>query len=116
MNKNIAVAVDKLDKMWKGHFGISPVYQIFNREGIFVEKRVNPHGAGNDDKHGHNHDDDQPIVIKQLLNDCSTFIGKRMGEESKLKLAQKLGIETILVKSDDPIVALNTFLNKGEKE
>ncbi|MBU0472852.1 MAG: hypothetical protein KKF62_01680 [Bacteroidetes bacterium] len=112
MNNYIAIGIDKTGKMWKGHFGISPVYKIYNSEGKFIEDRTNPHGVSNNGKHGHDHGDDQPIVIKELLYDCKTFIGKRMGEESKLKLAQKLGIETVLLKVDDPTEALNTFLKK----
>ncbi|MDA3861215.1 MAG: hypothetical protein PF445_08300 [Melioribacteraceae bacterium] len=98
--------------MWKGHFGISPIYKIYNREGEFIEERENPHGAGNGQNHDYGHGEDQPKVIKELLFDCSTFIGIRMGEESKLKLAKKLGIETVLYKTDDPIEALNTYLEK----
>lgn len=112
MSNNIAVGVGKTDMMWKGHFGISPIYKIYNREGKFIEERVNPHGAGHDHNHDHDHGDDQPKVIKELLHDCSTFIGKRMGEESKLKLAKKLGIETMLYKTNDPVEALNTYLGK----
>ena len=110
MSNNIAVGVGKTDKMWKGHFGISPIYKVYTREGEFIEDRTNPHGAGKG--HNHDHGDDQPKVIKDLLSDCTTFIGKQMGEESKLKLAKKLGIETVLYKIDDPIEALNTFLGK----
>ena len=108
MNNNIAVGVSKSDKMWKGHFGISPIYKVYSREGEFIEDRTNPHGAGNG--HNHDHSDDQPKIIKDLLNDCTTFIGKRMGEGSKLKLAEKLGIESVLVNVDDPIEALNTII------
>jgi predicted Fe-Mo cluster-binding NifX family protein len=109
MNNNIAVGVGETEMMWKGHFGISPIYKIYTREGKFIEERKNPHGAG----HDHDHGDDQPKVIKVLLHDCSTFIGKRMGEESKLKLAKKLGIETVLYKTNDPVEALNTYLGKA---
>ena len=108
MSNNIAVGVGKKDTMWKGHFGISPIYKIYNRNGEFIEERVNPHSA----EHNHDNGDGQPKVIKELLHDCSTFIGKRMGEESKLKLAKKLGIETVLYKTNDPVEALNTYLGK----
>ena len=112
MSNYIAVGVNKLDKVWKGHFGISPVYKIYNREGEFIEERENPQGAGNGHNHDHDHGDDQPIVIKELLNDCTTFVGKRMGEESKLKLAEKLGIETVLTENTEPQEVVKEILNK----
>lgn len=110
MNNNIAIGVSKANKIWKGHFGISPFFQVYDREGKLIETRINPHGAG--ENHKHNHDDSQPILIKEILKDCKTFIGKRMGEQSKLKLAQKLGIETVLYDLDEPTEALNTYLGK----
>ncbi len=106
---NIAVGVNKNDKIWPGHFGIAPHYKIYDREKTLVEKRINPHGAGVSD-HGHDHDDNQPIFIKEILHDCNVFIGKRMGEESKLKLAEKLGVTTILTKEPDPVKALEEYL------
>ena len=106
---NIAVAVNKNDKIWPGHFGISPYYNIYNKEKNLIEKRLNPHGAGVSD-HGHDHDDNQPKFIKEILHDCNIFIGKRMGEKSKLKLAEKLGITTVLTKEPDPVKALAEYL------
>ncbi|MEN8193262.1 MAG: NifB/NifX family molybdenum-iron cluster-binding protein [Bacteroidota bacterium] len=106
---NIAVAVNKNDKIWPGHFGISPHYNIYDRDKNLIEKRLNPHGAGNS-SHGHDHDDDQPKFIKEVLHDCNVFIGKRMGDKSKLMLAEKLGITTILTKQPDPEKALEEYL------
>jgi predicted Fe-Mo cluster-binding NifX family protein len=110
MSDHIAVGVNKLEKIWHGHFGISPYFVIYDRDGELIDKRINPHGAG--EKHKHNHNDDQPLLIKEILHDCTTFIGKRMGEGSKLKLAQKLGVETILTELDEPQEAVNTVLEK----
>lgn len=110
MNNNIAIGINKANTIWKGHFGISPFFQVYNRDGKLLETRINPHGSG--ENHKHSHDENQPLLIKEILNDCSTFIGKRMGEGSKLKLAQKLGVETVLYKIDNPIEALNTYLGK----
>lgn len=104
---NIAVAVNKNDKIWPGHFGIAPHYNIYSQEKILVEKRLNPHGAGNS---SHNHDDNQPKLIKEILHDCVVYIGKRMGEKSKLKLAEKLGVTTILTKETDPVEAIEEYL------
>lgn len=108
MSNNIAIGVTDSDKMWKGHFGIAPDYKIYTNEGKYVDTRKNPHGASHN--HQHSHGDKQPKVIKELLHDCSVFIGKRMGEESKLNLAQKLGITTILVDTNEPEEALNNYL------
>jgi predicted Fe-Mo cluster-binding NifX family protein len=110
MKNNIAIGVNKANNIWKGHFGISPFFQVYNRDGELIETRVNPHGSG--ENHKHSHDENQPLLIKEILSDCSTFIGKRMGEGSKLKLAQKLGIETILVETNDTTEALKSLLEK----
>ncbi|NOX65798.1 MAG: hypothetical protein GXO85_08355 [Chlorobi bacterium] len=106
---NIAVAVNKNTKLWPGHFGISPYYYIYDRDRNLIEKRINPHGAGHTN-HSHHDDDNQPKMIKEILNDCDVFIGKRMGEKSKQKLAEKLGVTTILTKETDPIKAIEEYL------
>ncbi len=106
---NIAVAVNKNDKIWPGHFGIAPHYNIYDLGKNFIEKRLNPHGVGISN-HGHDHDDKQPKLIKEILHDCNVFIGKRMGEKSKLKLAQKLGVKTILTKETDPVIVVDEYL------
>ncbi len=110
MNKYLAVGVNKVDKVWHGHFWISPYFQIYNREGEMIEKRINPHGAG----HGHRDDqvDNQPFLIKDILHDCTIFIGKKMGKASKQKLAQKLGIEAILTEATDPNEVVKNILTK----
>lgn len=105
---NIAVAVNKNDKLWPGHFGIAPYYNIYDRNKNLIEKRLNPHGAGHS-QHSHE-DNNQPKMIKETLNDCNVFIGKRMGEKSKLKLAEKLGVTTILTKETEPIKAIEEYL------
>ena len=111
MNNYIAVGVNKLDKIWHGHFGISPYFLIYNVDGEMIEKRINPHGAGQG--HKHEHGDDQPFLIKEILHDCKIFVGKQMGEGSKLKLAQKLGIETVLTESTEPQKVVNEILIKS---
>ncbi len=110
MNKKnyIAVAVNKNEKLWPGHFGIAPYYNIYDRDKNLVEKRINPHGSGHS-RHSHE-DDNQPKMIKEVLHDCDVFIGKRMGEKSKLKLAEKLGVTTILTKESDPLKALEEYI------
>jgi len=105
MKDNIAVAVNKNTKLWPGHFGIAPYYNIYDRNKNLIEKRLNPHGSN------HSHEDDnQPKMIKEILHDCNVFIGKRMGEKSKLKLAEKLGVTTILTKETDPVKAIEDYL------
>ena len=110
MSNYIAVGVNKADKIWKGHFGIAPYFQVYNQDSEMVEKRINPHGAGQG--HKHDHGDDQPFLIKEILHDCKIFVGKQMGEVSKLKLAQKLGIETVLTENTEPQEVVNEILKK----
>ena len=75
-----------------------------------IEKRINPHGVGHEGKHSH--DEEQPLLIKKILHDCRIFVGKRMGEGSKKKLSQKLGIETVLTKKIEPKEVVKEILNK----
>jgi len=103
--KYIAVGVGKDEKsIWVGHFGISPYYFIYDTEGNFLEKRVNPYSKGQ------HHDD--PNLIVNFLNDCKVFIAKRMGEESRKKLVQKLNIETFLTKMKSVDEAVKEYLKK----
>lgn len=112
MKKYIAVAINKGDKIWAGHFGIAPYFLIFNEEGEIVDKKTNPHGAGAG--HKHDHGDDQPILIKEILSECSIFVGKQMGEGSKKKLAKKLGIKTIITEKSDPQEIIKEILEKKQ--
>lgn len=107
MSEKIAVAVSEDETLWGGHFGMAPVYYIYDRQGQLLEKRPNPYGARRGEKHVH-HDDPQRIV--KLLSDCRTFVGKRMGEASKQKLAQNLGVETFLIRAETPEKALQAYL------
>lgn len=105
----IALGVDTEEKLWNGHFGMAPVYLIFDRAGNLLEKRDNPYGVKPGIKHEH-HDDPKRIVA--LLNDCSTFIARRMGEQSRRNLAEKMGIETVLTEEKEPKNALKVYLAK----
>ena len=109
----IAMATDGQDRMWGGHFGIAPVYYLYTLTGELVEKRPNPYGAGQGGKHQH-HDD--PRLIIDLLPECAVFIGRRMGEESKRKLAEKFGIRAILTSERTPEAALRAFLDASSSE
>lgn len=110
MGNLIAVGVNRLDKIWHGHFGVSPYFQIYNAVGEIVDKRINPHGIGHEGKHIY--DDDQHLLVKEILHDCKIFVGKRMGEGSQLKLSQKLGIETVLTEKSEPQEVVKEILNK----
>jgi predicted Fe-Mo cluster-binding NifX family protein len=110
MSNYIAVGVNKLDKVWYGHFGVSPYFQVYNGNGEMIEKRINPHGVGQEGKHTHG--DEQPLLIKEILQDCKIFVGKKMGKGSKLKLEKKLGIETILTENIEPQEVVKEFLDK----
>ena len=106
--KLIALSVNPEGKLWNGHFGMASFYYVYDREGILLEKRENPYSAKPGVKHEH-HDD--PNLIVAFLADCSTFIARRMGEESRQKLASKLGIETVLTKEKEPESALKEYLS-----
>ncbi len=106
--KYIAAGVGKDEKtIWVGHFGISPYYFIYDNEGNFIEKRVNPYSKGQ------HHDD--PNLIVNFLNDCKVFIAKRMGEESRRKLVENLNIETYLTKTKEVEKAIEEYLSQKHK-
>ncbi len=106
--KNIAVGVNKDEKtVWRGHFGISPFYFIYDDKGNFLEKRVNPYSKGQ------HHD--EPRLIVDFLSDCGVFIGKRMGDESRRKLAEVLKIETCLADTKGVQLAVKEYLSNNKK-
>ncbi len=105
MRKFIAVATQKDKKsLWRGHFGVSPIYSIFDEDGRLVEQRENPYAT--DGKH---HDD--PDLIVNFLSDVKTFIAKNMGQKSRERLINKLNIEGILVDEENIYDALNYYFN-----
>jgi predicted Fe-Mo cluster-binding NifX family protein len=111
MSNYIALSVDESGtKMWNGHFGMSPQFFIYDRQGNRVEVRENPHGFKRGEKHEH-HDDPQRIV--KLLADCKVFIARRMGEQSRRQLVRKMDIETVLTDETDPQAALKAYLAAG---
>ena len=103
----VAVAVDENGRMWGGHFGIAPVYAIYDREGRLREHRSNPYGARRGQKVTHH---DNPRLIVALLSDCSVFIGRRMGEGSRRHLAEHLGVIPVLTRAKDPQEAVQAWL------
>jgi predicted Fe-Mo cluster-binding NifX family protein len=107
MKNLIAVAVDKNGNVWKGHFGMSPFYLLFDDKGKQIEKKKNP--LAEENKH---HDD--PKLVVNLLNDCNVFIAKRMGDKSKKNLVEKLNVTPVITENENPLDALNDYLNKKE--
>jgi len=103
----IAIATDGDDHLWSGHFGMAPVFLLYSPAGDFIGQRPNPHGAGQGATHQH-HDD--PRLIIDLLPECAVFIGRRMGEDSKRKLAGKFGVEAVLSTAKTPAEALRAYL------
>ena len=98
----IAIAVDEDGKIWKGHFGSASYYLIYDEKKSFVEKRKNPYGAASE-MHSHH---DNPKLIIEFLSDCKIFVGKRMGQESRIKLREKFGILPFLTDISEPELAL----------
>ena len=109
----LAVAVDEQGRLWGGHFGIAPVYYIYDRQGNLREKRPNPYGVRRGEKHTH-HDDPKRIV--NLLSDCGVFIGKRMGETSRRRLAENLGVQPVLTRAQGPDEAVRAYLATAKGE
>ena len=107
----IAVAADKNGKIWKGHFGISPVYLLFDNNGNPVETKTNPFAAG---EKGHQHHDD-PKLIVNLLSDCGVFIAKRMGDQSKKNLVEKMNVIPFITEKENPSDAVKDYFEfKGK--
>ncbi len=102
----IAIAADDKNRMWGGHFGMAPRYFLYSPAGELIEKRPNPYGAGQSHEH---HDDPKRII--DLLPECAVFIGRRMGEESKRKLAERFGIDAVLTTEKTPEAALRAYLS-----
>ncbi len=105
MRKFIAISTQKDKKsLWKGHFGVSPLYSIFDENGNLIEQRENPY-IKNDNKH---HDD--PDLIVKFLSDVKTFIARNMGQKSRERLIKQLGIESILVNKENIYDAIQYYL------
>jgi len=106
-DKLIAIGVDENSQVWRGHFGMSPRFQLYDRSGNLAEERINPYGARGSEKHAHH---DNPKLIVDLLSDCDVFIANRMGDASKQKLVQGFGIEAVLTEEKEPKAALAAYL------
>ncbi len=104
MRQFIAVATQN-DKrsLWNGHFGMSPFYSIFNENGNMIRQTENPYAKA--DKHH-----DNPDLIVNLLPDVKTFIAKNMGQKSRERLINKLGIESVLVDKNNIYDAVDYYL------
>ena len=107
--KHIAVGVDSEGRMWTGHFGLAPAFDIYDRSGGLVEHRINPYRAGGEKKSHHT-----PGPIAELLPECGVFLARAMGDESKRKLLENLGVEPVITTSDDPAAALHEYLDPSE--
>jgi hypothetical protein len=93
-------------RVWSGHFGMAPLYLIFDRKGKLVEKRSNPYGAGRGKKKHH----DDPELIAGLLPECGVFVARRAGEASRRILAERLGVEVFITDARVPEDAVDQFL------
>ena len=105
----IAVGVNSEGKLWTAHFGMAARYEIFDRRGNLLESRANPHART--DRH---HDDAGQIVA--LLPECGVFIARRMGNESRRRLAEEFRVEPVLTEATKPHEAVQAYLHSsGEK-
>ena len=98
----IAVGVDDDGRIWPAHFGMAPWYYVFDSHGELIERRANHHAQT--DKH---HDD--PARIVALLPECTVFIAHRMGDRSRRRLAESLGIQPVLTVETAPHQAAKAY-------
>ena len=99
----IAVGVDDEGQVWQAHFGMAPWYYLFSQQGELVERRANPNAQT-----GKHHDD--PVRVAALLPECSVFIARRMGGQSRRRLAESLGVQPVLTEKTDPHQAVWAYL------
>jgi predicted Fe-Mo cluster-binding NifX family protein len=107
--KRIAVGVTQDGTMWDGHFGMSPVYQIYDGSRQLLETRTNPHGVGQGAEKEHGN----PRQILDLLHDCNVFITRLTG--FYIKQVERAGVEVITTELDDPLQALDEYLASAQQ-
>ncbi|WP_198018141.1 methyltransferase domain-containing protein [Hippea jasoniae] len=105
MRKNVALGVD-VDKktLWSKHFGMSPYYLVFDRDGNFIREVENPFA-----KQKKHHDD--PSLIVELLDDVFLFIAKAMGQKSRQRLTNEFKIETLITDKNSVDDAIAYYLD-----
>ncbi len=103
MESSVAIATDKDGRsLWSGHFGVSPIYTIFDKDGRLVKQIKNPYS---NDKHH-----DNPSLIVELLKGVELFIAKNMGKKSREKLTNEFGVKSLIVNSNDIFEAMDYYL------
>lgn len=87
---------------------MSPVYYIYDENGILIDRRMNPYSAreGQEPRKDHGN----PQLIIDLLPECKVFIARRMGDVSKRALMTNMGVTPIITQEEDPDSALRAFL------
>ena len=99
----IAVATDRDGRsLWSGHFGVSPIYTIFDKDGKLLKQIENPYSK---DKHH-----DNPSLVVELLKGVELFIAKNMGKKSREKLTGELGVKSLIVDLKEIYEAIDYFL------
>lgn len=106
--KQFIVVGTKKDRatIWDKHFGVSPIYSIFNNKGELIEQRNNPYA--------NKKDHDNPKLIVDLLQDAKVFLAKNMGAKSKEKLLD-LGISSFLTDKNSIFDAVNFYIEALKK-
>lgn len=110
----IAIGTSDGIKLQKGHFGMSQFFMIYeiDEDGnkIFLEKMINPFS----DPKKHKHADTEDIM--GLLPHIDVFIGKRMGNQSKINIKEKFNKTAITYEDLDNVEnALNRFLKENKR-
>lgn len=100
----IAVAVGKDGHMYADHFGMAPLYHIYDLEGQFIEQRDNPHGEGGAEQKEHG----GPRQTLDMLDDCLVFLAKVTGHY--LNQVTRTGVTVVVVQTDDPAEAVRDYL------
>ncbi len=101
----IAIGVDAEGRLFKAHFGMSPSYLVFNRQGELVRTVKNPYATNRT-----HHDD--PSLITALLSDVGVFVAHRMGQASRQRLESEFKVKSFLTEEKDPQKALEAYLSQ----
>ena len=99
LKNGIAVGADEQGALWEEHFGISPLYHVYDTTGVLMEKRPNPHASAG--HHGN------PSLIIEVLKDCGVWIARTVGKKQE---AEELGIRVSITQAATVEDAVSEYL------